>query len=186
MTAKYREAIRISTAAKKLPQVKLIRLSGVSTDCDEITDQLRRQNRILRDSEFSIVSTYTVNSPRGQYINVILECDLPLLDKIISQRTLIFGFAEIRAFEHVEILQCLKCLSFGHLAGSCKGSVHCRRCAEAHLSAECPTPTTIKCFNCVAANKKGAKYKASHSSTDARCPVRKERIEGLKEFHSKN
>lgn len=131
---KYREGIAIKAAAIKLPQIKLIRINGATTDTDEIHEQLLRQNKILREGNFEITSSYEVKSPRGSYINAILQCDLQLHNKIVQQRTLIYGFSEVRVFEHVEILQCARCLGYGHLAGSCKSATHCRRCSEAHAA----------------------------------------------------
>lgn len=137
----------------------------------------------MKDAVFAVVDVYKVPSPRGEYVNVTLECDLDLHTEIIGKKTLIFGFAEVRVFESVDILQCGRCLGFGHLAGACKGSLHCRRCSGDHLTAECTTPEVSICINCAEANKKGTTYKTNHSPTDARCPIKAARIAGLKSFH---
>lgn len=180
LQTKYHNALKISMAQRKRPQVKVIRLNTNTTDALEIKQQFVQQNAILTDENFEVTSVYRVVTPRGSYVNAILQSELELHNKLVEKRTLIFGFAEARVFEHVETLQCNKCLSYGHLAGSCKGAAHCRRCGGDHLLAECPTPDVIACFNCANANKRGMKYNVKHSPTDARCPVRRERVAGLK------
>lgn len=184
LVTKYRDSIKITLASKKLPQIKLIRINSSSTSPDELKLQLRTQNAILRDAEFQVISIYEVKAPRGSYNNAIIQCDLELHSKLIERRTLILGFSEVRVFEHVETLQCSKCLSYGHLAGSCKGTTHCRRCAGEHLAVACPTPTIVACINCILSNKRGTKYNTTHSPVDARCPIRKDRIAGLKLYHT--
>lgn len=181
---KYRNAIKISMASRKLPQVELIRLNSGTTDAAEIKKQLMQQNAVLREGNFEITSVYEVRAPRGTYINAILQSNLELHNKIVDRRTLIFGFAEVRVFEHIETLQCSKCLAYGHLAGSCKAAAHCRRCAGEHLTAACLTPNATACINCANSNKRGTKYNIQHSPTDARCPIRKDRIAGLKLYHT--
>lgn len=187
LATKYHHSMKITMPQKRKPQVKVIRINTNTIDPQEIKTQLVQQNAILKEDNFEVTSVYEVNSQRGNYVNAILSTDLEIHNALVQKRTLIFGFSEARVFEHVETLMCNRCLTYGHLAGSCKGNAHCRRCGRDHLSAECPTPEAVACFNCMAANKKGAKFNIKHSPTDARCPVRKERIAGLKMFHtSKN
>lgn len=183
---KYGTQIKISQTTPKLPQIKIIRLPIDITEKDEIEGQLRRQNGILREAEFKIVENYIVNSPRGTYQNVIIECDLNLHTKILEKRTMMFKFGEVRCFEHIAMLQCSKCLALGHLARECRRPVHCRRCAQEHATSACDSPDEISCVNCIRANANGAKYGTNHRPTDDRCPLRKQRTEALKIFLSKN
>ncbi|GBO37797.1 hypothetical protein AVEN_16093-1 [Araneus ventricosus] len=55
-------------------------------------------------------------------------------------------------------LKCFKCLRFGHLKASCRGTLTCARCAEAgHDSSDCKA--SEKCVNC----------KGSHTSFSRLC-----------------
>lgn len=70
---------------------------------------------------------------------------------------------ESRCFEYVNLLQCNKCLRFGHFARECTYLANCKKCAERHETAACTSTTTnAKCFNCNAANLKGASLNATH------------------------
>ncbi|KAJ0169953.1 hypothetical protein K1T71_014559 [Dendrolimus kikuchii] len=73
------------------------------------------------------------------------------------------------------VAQCHRCQRFGHSSNNCHRAPKCVRCAEEHLSAECPRPRQDKptCANCGRA----------HAACYKRCPlylkeVRKRRASG--------
>lgn len=49
------------------------------------------------------------------------------------------------------VIQCKKCLRFGHFQDQCKGSVRCEICGNNHDLKECKN-TEIKCINCGGTN----------------------------------
>uniref|UniRef100_A0A6P7EZH1 Uncharacterized protein LOC114324762 n=1 Tax=Diabrotica virgifera virgifera TaxID=50390 RepID=A0A6P7EZH1_DIAVI len=54
------------------------------------------------------------------------------------------------------IIQCLKCLRFGHISAQCRGKDRCERCGEEHHKSNCSNPNNLLCALC----------KRKHSDTD--------------------
>lgn len=144
---------------------------------------IKEQNYWLRKKTISIARRYTVTTAKGGYSNIILNCDVGTLKLILDRITILFGFAEKKAYEYVEILQCYKCLRFVHISVSCNSAQACRNWGEAHERCE---NLSYKCINCERNNKKGFKFSTHHKATDERCPSCINRIENLKVYLSKN
>lgn len=153
----------------------------------EIALQLKQHNSILANKNFDIVDVYTVTSNTATYQNAILECDLALHKELCEKKTLICGIDECKIFEEINLLQCVKCLDYGHISTNCKSKVACRKCAQEHLAKDCQESRN-NCINCLRANEKGGTHRTNHRVSDGRCPVRKERFYALKEWllNSKN
>ncbi|KAK9877889.1 hypothetical protein WA026_020115 [Henosepilachna vigintioctopunctata] len=58
------------------------------------------------------------------------------------------------------VIQCYKCLRYGHTEKNCNGQKKCRNCAEKHDEKECNNSNNPKCIYC----------ESKHSSTDRTCP----------------
>ncbi|XP_073994570.1 uncharacterized protein [Rhodnius prolixus] len=60
-----------------------------------------------------------------------------------------------------EVVQCFKCLRYGHVNAQCKGKARCGNCSEEHEENTCPNKELKKCVHC----------QQNHSSTDKnKCP----------------
>ena len=76
--------------------------------------------------------------------------------------------------DHISILQCYKCLQFGHKAVDCKGSFRCGHCAAEHDTATCTNKKNLCCFNCRSAKAQ----LTSHSAFDkSKCTLLRNKIE---------
>lgn len=147
---------------------------------------LQEQNDWLRHTTLTYVEHFDVPFKNGQYTNIIVSCDLQTLRRVLQKGSVLCGLEMKKVHEHIEILQCFGCQRYGHVAASCKAQPCCKFCGLDHLSRLCGESETFKCANCTRENKKGAKLNAGHKATDERCPMRAERISGLKEFAIKN
>lgn len=61
------------------------------------------------------------------------------------------GYKRVRVVDDTPLLQCFKCLGFGHLSMHCKNTERCGYCAEGHRTNECPVKnecSKYKCYNC--------------------------------------
>lgn len=170
------------------PQIKITGVPCQDTiDHATLIHNIKLQNHWLRESEFTIDRVYSIDTRKGLYSNIIINCDINLQKRFIDQHYLIIGFRECKAYEYVYLLQCLRCYRFGHFARECKFEETCRRCTEKHKVSECTSTTiTNKCSNCKIANIRGAQYDIRHPPTDDRCPSKMERIEALKINFAKN
>lgn len=186
LKTKYNTAIDVRHPTAKLPQLKITRLSTPITDKDEIKQQLILQNVILRDTEFSVLDVYTVRTQRGTYQNIIIECPLELHTRLVDKKTLVFSIGEARVWEHIEMLSCGKCCEYGHTSKNCKNESRCRKCTEKHETKTSTQDNIQRCVLCVKAMEKGADLNPGHRPSDGRCPIRRQRIEGLKNFIIRN
>lgn len=105
--------------------------------------------------------------------NIVIEVDPKLRDILKAQGRVFFQWQSFPVEDHVKILQCFKCLEFGHLARDCGKETACGHCAQGHETRNCPNRNLApKCLNCIR-----AKLPNAHSALDGRnCPILKRRI----------
>ncbi|KAL0822124.1 hypothetical protein ABMA28_004258 [Loxostege sticticalis] len=77
----------------------------------------------------------------------------------------------VHVAEHVPVLQCRKCLQFGHLSSKCQSeSIVCSHCAAyGHKYLDCPDrklTEKTKCFNCASSGKP-----SDHLAISNKCPL---------------
>lgn len=141
--------------------------------------QMKKQNEWMKPLIFNFISLDTVLSRRGEYKNMNLTTDMETFKLTLAKRKIIFGFSTSPIYENVKMLQCSKCLRFGHFTRDCRSKLACRKCGSDHLYKDCTSETEC-CPNCSRANENGASYGTRHKANDARCFVRMARIEGIK------
>lgn len=160
------------------PTFKIIGIGHTSDD--ELINTLKQFNHELEHSELKVVRTYTVDE---RYRNAIIECDVNTLNLVHDRGTLLLNMTSHKCFEDVPVTQCYRCYRFGHLSVECKQAQICRICGEAHGHNECPNTNKPCCINCVRENKfTNANLPTGHRSTDDRCPMKKKRVEAIKQF----
>lgn len=76
--------------------------------------------------------------------------------------------------DHISVLQCFKCLKFGHKAATCTNKANCSSCAGSHASENCTSEDTICCYNCLNAKMSVMNHSAYDKS---KCPLLRKRIE---------
>lgn len=86
-----------------------------------------------------------------------MQSDLDTHEIILSKKSLLIGITDCKTYEMINMVQCVKCVQYGHFATECN-----------------------LCANCVEANKTGRTLNTRHRPTDGRCVIRRERIDGIK------
>lgn len=181
LNLRYKDKINASISKPSTPKVKITNLPNTINQ-ETFAEDLRMYNYWLADADYEVDRMYTINNGKRSYTNVILSCDLSTQISILTKGSVMYGLKERYCFEHVHVLQCMKCLAFGHTSVSCKLPVKCRKCSGAHAHSEC-TSETICCVNCANFNTKSStKYDTVHIATSDLCRCRTNRINGLKEF----
>ncbi|KAM7281180.1 hypothetical protein ISCGN_005680 [Ixodes scapularis] len=83
------------------------------------------------------------------------------------------GFTKHEVSEYIEApTRCFKCQVLGHVAKYCKGDAKCKKCAQPHLTRDCPGETAVKCANC------GGEHPADYVN----CKVRLRALARTKQF----
>lgn len=57
-----------------------------------------------------------------------------------------------------KVVQCMKCMRYGHLTGQCKGGERCAKCGESHITTECNS-TKEFCVICKREDHRANNYK---------------------------
>ncbi|XP_043474393.1 uncharacterized protein LOC122506343 [Leptopilina heterotoma] len=106
----------------------------------------------------------------------LAEADSQTLLKIGKVR---IGWLNVQVREHLEVVRCLKCLTYGHVTRSCKGpdrTKNCQRCGgEGHMAKNCSVEQP-KCLTCTDLGKTDIVHISGKSS----CPVYRELLQRLK------
>lgn len=79
--------------------------------------------------------------------------------KLIPREVLIFGVPMLVEPYIIPVIQCFRCLLFGHTKRQCRGKLRCHNCAEPHEEVECLK--VRKCLHC---------RSDEHKSTSRICP----------------
>lgn len=182
----YGNNVNITKVKDADPKFKIVGIVMGNLSPADFILNLKEQNDWLTNADLTYVEHFNVPSARGAYANMIVSCDLPTLRRILEKGEVICGLDMKRVFEHIEILQCFNCQRFGHVANSCKAKPSCKYCGGEHQSKLCDDRENSTCINCVRANVNGQNFNQKHRATDERCRQRALRIDGLKEFASKN
>lgn len=109
--------------------------------------------------------------------NFLYKCSTNLLSIILKKGTIRVELKEYYCYEDFNILQCFKCLSYGHTAKACKLQQLCKNCAGNHHYKECTNTESNRCANCLKLDDNSKNCK--HRATAGRCPIRKERVEQI-------
>lgn len=188
LQAKYGDSVEISSPKEVAPMIKVTNITIDVTDNNELMKYIRESNYWTEELNFVIEDRYTVPATNGPYQNIILSMDLQTQKIFLDRKKVILGMTACRTHEHTNLISCKRCQKFGHFSRNCNAKLACRRCGEEHQMKDCTvTENQVKCVNCERANRNGAKFNIKHRTTDERCNVRKQRIEGLKQlFIQKN
>lgn len=191
ISAKYGETVQVKKIQPTEPQLKITKLNTDEEAPELIMHQLIESNPILRDMPYQIQQIYvTFPLNKEPYKNLVISTTLEYHNMILKKGSLIFNLSQSRLFEYVNLLMCARCLKYGHFARNCNFPPSCKKCSLNHPTTECivtEPKRNMNCVNCIAANKRGAKYSIRHRPTDERCESRLERIAALKqELLSKN
>lgn len=166
-TVKYLKSVEVSFHSYQLPQEKayrvVIRHLHPSTEPEEIRDALTQLSFKVRDV-VNVLQSGT-KTPLPLFF-VDLE---PGQDntKIFDVKSLLYTRIRVEEPKRKrDIIQCKRCLRFGHTRTYCNHAVKCARCGESHSTQDCtrgPSEPRI-CSLC----------KGNHSSTYRGCLAYKE------------
>lgn len=185
LLTKYKESIEIKKVIERRPEVKIVKLVANERTPDDILAEIKEKNPFLHGKNVELVDSYTIVTNNGNYLNLVVTCDLDVHADFLRKGTVIFGFAEYRVHERFNLMQCQRCQRFGHIMRVCKSPLACCYCAEEHETRNCTVDADqpYKCANCTRANDTGLTYKVNHCARDDRCVCKIERINALKSMH---
>lgn len=196
----FKKNVKIDTAKQKLetkigekfdvnepkifdPIIKVVGFESEFLDKANLIAAIRAQNKDM----FDITSTIEVlncNKMRNKDTCIAtIKIDLLSFKKALKSQRINIGWSRCRIYEHVDVLRCYKCNSFGHTQVNCvSDNFSCPLCAGEHTIQYCTAdPLSHKCINCIRENEK-TKFNADvqHCAFSTKCPILLRKIEKRK------
>ncbi|CAK1579810.1 unnamed protein product [Parnassius mnemosyne] len=171
----------IKNSAKKLTVSKsstknpLIKLLGISNDLNnkKLEEALVKQNvKLFKDIEKDDIKIKVLRRIKGRTAavsNIVIEVS-PWVWKALKDQKVHVGYQIVPAIDQSPIVQCYRCMGFGHRANECAADKStCGYCAGEHDSRQCPRNNGApSCANCI---KNKVKGDHSHAAYSAECLV---------------
>lgn len=164
------KSLSVTQPKLKLPQ---IRLNGV---INELTNQqiekavIKQNGRLLKDIPEEAHKVKVLRRTKGrkrETCGVIMELE-PITWKTLVGQKLKIGYQMITVADQSPVVQCFRCLKFGHLARECQASMVCGYCSEPHETRECHRTSQAKCNNCKTAKQNNS---TDHPAYSSDCPI---------------
>ena len=155
----------------------LVIVKGVSKDVseDDVAGLIIQQNPDLGATEEDVRRRFVRRNRKDHLYNVVLEVSPDVRVKMLQQERVNVDHQRLRVDDFSSLLQCYKCLGFGHTRARCTSDVSiCSHCASTeHQYDTCPDKKDdekLKCHNCSRSGKTSASD-VKHSATSAKtCP----------------
>jgi len=151
----------------KLNPRLLIKDIPESTDKARFVEDLVRQNLNGLGKEDVRLIYWSIKNQKNSM--AVIEVSPSIRLSLLSQGRIYLGWSSCRVTDHVRVLQCFKCLAFGHIAKGCQVKEDiCGHCGDKHESRACPKTGVRKCHNCEKAKMLATDHSALDSSA---CPI---------------
>lgn len=167
---------KVETKENKDPLIILRNVTASNTD-EQILQAIEKQNNELLDAipteEYRIKFRHRRKARNPTENHIVLQVSPKVWRALTTAGRIYVDFQRVAVFDLSPLVQCSRCLSFGHGKKWCTESVDlCSHCAGPHMRTECPSllageePT---CRNCQQAKC----HRTDHNAFDMHCPVRK-------------
>jgi hypothetical protein len=159
----------------------MVILKGVPADIQEeqLTDIIINQNPNIAqvmEQEQDLTLHFKRNNRNPRLYNAIFKTSPRVFREMVTSQKINIDHQKVHACEHLPLLQCYKCLQYGHTRKRCTSEhTNCSHCASPeHEYRQCPVwqdNTRLQCHNCTThANKNNIRINTKHSATSATCP----------------
>lgn len=142
---KYKDSATIYKQKEIEPVFKVVNVPN-DTNINEFTEYIYNCNTWIPEGELLFIREYSSN-PNVK--NFLYKCSTNLLSVILKRGIIRVELKEYYYYEDFNILQCFKCLGYGHSAKNCNFPTACKNCAGDHHHKECTNPNSHKCANCI-------------------------------------
>ena len=131
----------------------------------------------LKDQDINKVKVIYLFPPREKRktTNCVIEVSPDIRNLLMRENHIFIGYSSCKFSDHVRVLQCYKCLAFGHFAKDCKSSPLCGHCAGRHELRDCDRRAEAAvCGNC---RKWSPNEQSTHSAMDSYgCPLLRRKL----------
>ena len=169
------KTLQVKQALTSNPQVIVKNILNYHSD-EDIIDHIRAQNKKLftdlRAEDKSIRVRYRKRTRNELQCHAVLEVSPQLHRRMLEGGTVHIGLQKRPVEDQSPLVQCAKCLGFGHTKTLCKERDQlCNYCGEQHSWQDCPSRSSgdpPQCKNCVRAKENTTA--APHVAFSPTCP----------------
>lgn len=138
-------------------------IRDIPADIDKqhfLRDLVKQNLESTNEGDVKLVYWFPIKNRRNT--SAIIEVSSEIRNRLMSQARVYLGWSSCRVADHVRVLQCYKCLNFGHIAKNCRAASDiCGHCCGGHESRVCPNKNGVrKCHNCVNAGMSSVDHSA--------------------------
>ena len=153
--------------ARSLKPFVIIRGIEKGLTVSEIENLVKTQNKELNLDDVKVCFR---KSGGGNLLeNVVCRVGPTEYGKIMRVGRLFVSMRAVAVEDFCPVLQCYKCLRYGHMAKNCVNRLTCSHCAGNHKKFECPNLAgSAVCAVC----KDNKKTEIGHGAMDSICPIR--------------
>lgn len=143
------KSLIIKQLENKRPLIKII---GVVDDLNDtqIPEAIIKQNRnLIEDASIEQIRVQRRTKGRTKHLtNVILQVAPSIWHRLVDQK-IHLGYQIVPVVDQSPIMQCFRCLGFGHTAKDCRNEQRCGHCTMDHDTRSCPSRNVQpRCLNC--------------------------------------
>ncbi|XP_011174142.1 uncharacterized protein LOC105206332 [Solenopsis invicta] len=170
--AKLRQSQVLDKVGLRLEQETKInpRLIVHGVPCGMKSEDLKKEiiSLNLKNVTFPDIRVIYVFPPREnrKFTSCVIEVLPAIRAQLLKEELIFVNYSVCKIADYVKVLQCYRCLAFGHFAKTCKFSPRCGYCAEGHETRDCVTRERDPvCGNCM---RWLPHEERSHSALDSR------------------
>lgn len=166
--------LKTEVARSKNPLVKIKDVLSYHSDA-EIVEHLLAQNKHLTQGidakEIILRVRYRKRARNPHECHPVLELSPQLHKRFVEAGKIYIGLQRRPVEDHSPLVQCTKCLGFGHTKAICTEKCDlCSHCGDTHSWEKCPTRLAgkpPKCKNCFKAH--GEEFDLAHNAFSGEC-----------------
>ncbi|XP_072948187.1 uncharacterized protein [Epargyreus clarus] len=169
--------LKVEVARTNNPLAKIKDVLSYHTDAEIVEHILAQNKHLLSDvgeKDKAIRVRYRKKARNPHECHPILELSPVLHKKLTEAGTIYIGLQRRPIVDQSPLVQCTKCLGYGHTKAVCKEKDQaCSYCGETHTWEKCPSRLKQKPPACVNCRRATGKSNETHQAFSDECPERR-------------
>lgn len=170
-------SLRVETAKAGNPLVIIRDVLSYHKDSEIVENLLAQNKHLLQEvdlKESTVRVRYRKKARNPHECHPVLEVSPRIHKSLVEAGKVYIGLQRRPVSDHSPLVQCTKCLGFGHTKAICRERDElCSHCGRPHSWAQCKArkeDLPPKCKNCAAAHPNSSSRELAHNAFSSECP----------------